>query len=548
MYDYYPIHNHIIINQVILFLLNMKTRTRLLSVVLFALAVFLPANANNQLTLFDGDDSSNTAPINLVYFDEIGARTQVIYPASSLAVMTGEVINSMKFYTSDPITEGGGMLQISIGETDQMHFAGSTYVEGLTQVASYSMTSGVTEIEIVFDEPYTYMGGNLVFESLVSETTNESFVTFWGTRPDNYNAISRNEISKFLPKTTFDYGTNEPYSAKVLPFELTFKTIRAEREDIQNVVITNTGLNGFSPSLSTEAPFKVLTPNAVIPAGESLEVPVTFAPTEAGNYTGVLTVDCGDAGIHQVTLFGTAIEAAQDLMVCDSTDYAGFLPIYGVDIDIVGTEGQMIYPASKLTQMAGRKIYGLKFHIREYVEMDGGVIQLSLKEVNDTAYAWANMITDLTAVATYSPVLGSTEMAFLFDEPYEYKGGHLLVDCAVTEAGTTTYRQTFFYGTPTDYNSGVYHSLWYGSTFDTEIVPFLPCITFEYEKDQASDFIRGDANQDGNVNISDVTELINILLSGAEAPAEADCDLDSKVSISDVTALVNYLLSGQWPN
>ena len=84
--------------------------------------------------------------------------------------------------------------------------------------------------------------------------------------------------------------------------------------------------------------------------------------------------------------------------------------------------------------------------------------------------------------------------------------------------------------------------------FDTEIVPFLPCVTFEYEKDQASDFIRGDANQDGNVNISDVTELINILLSGAEAPAEADCDLDSKVSISDVTALVNYLLSGQWPN
>ena len=541
--------NHIIINQVIiLLLLNMKTRTRLLSVVLFALAVFLPANANTQLTLFDGDDSSNTAPINLVYFDEMGARTQVIYPASSLAVMTGEVINSMKFYTSDPITEGGGMLQISIGETDKTHFAGSTYVEGLTQVASYSMTSGVTEIEIVFDEPYTYMGGNLVFESLVTETTNESFVTFWGTRPDNYNAISRNEISKFLPKTTFDYGTNEPYSAKVLPFELTFKTIRAEREDIQNVVITNTGLNGFSPSFSTEAPFKVLTPNAVIPAGGSLKVPVTFAPTEAGNYTGVLTIDCGDAGIHQVTLFGSAIEAAQDLMVCDSTDYASFLPIYGLDIDIVGTEGQMIYPANKLTQMAGRKIYGLKFHIREYVEMDGGVIQLSLKEVNDTAYAWAHMITDLTAVATYSPVLGSTEMAFLFDEPYEYKGGHLLVDCAVTEAGTTTYRQTFFYGTPTNYNSGVYHSLWYGSTFDTEIVPFLPCITFEYEKDQASDFIRGDANQDGNVNISDVTELINILLSGAEAPAEADCDLDSKVSISDVTALVNYLLSGQWPN
>ncbi len=111
--------------------LNMTKRTRFLSVILITLAVSLPAKATQQLTLFSGDDSSNTAPINLAYFDEVGTRTQVIYPASSLAMMTGEVINSMKFYTSDPITEGGGMLQISVGETDKMDFAGSGYVEGL---------------------------------------------------------------------------------------------------------------------------------------------------------------------------------------------------------------------------------------------------------------------------------------------------------------------------------------------------------------------------------------------------------------------------------
>ncbi len=526
----------------------MTKRTRFLSVILITLAVFLPAKATQLLTLFSGDDSSNTAPINLAYFDEVGTRTQVIYPASSLAAMTGEVINSMKFYTSDPITERGGMLQISVGETDKMDFAGSGYVEGLTQVASYSMTSGLTEIEIVFDEPYTYMGGNLVFESLVTESTNESFVTFWGTRPDNYNAISRNEISKFLPKTTFNYGTDAPYSSKVLPFELTFKTIRAEREDVQSVVITNTGMNGFSPSLSAEAPFYASTPNAVILSGESLEVPVTFAPTAAGSYTGVLTVDCGEAGIHQVPLSGTAIEAAEELMVCDSTDYGSYLPIYGADIDIVGTEGQMIYPSSMLTQMVGRKIYGLKFHIKDYVEMDGGVIQLSLKEVSHSAFAWAGLTSDLTAVATYTPVLNSTEMVFYFDEPFEYHGDNLLVDCKVIEAGRTNYRQTFFYGTPTDYNSGVYHSLWYGTTFDTEIVPFLPCATFEYEKNDVPEVIRGDANQDTNVTISDVTALINILLSGAETPAEADCDLNQAVNIADVTVLINYLLSGEWPN
>ena len=60
------------------------------------------------------------------------------------------------------------------------------------------------------------------------------------------------------------------------------------------------------------------------------------------------------------------------------------------------------------------------------------------------------------------------------------------------------------------------------------------------------DFIRGDVDGDTSVTISDVTALIDILLSGAEAPAAADCDGDTNVSISDVTALIDFLLSGNW--
>ena len=59
---------------------------------------------------------------------------------------------------------------------------------------------------------------------------------------------------------------------------------------------------------------------------------------------------------------------------------------------------------------------------------------------------------------------------------------------------------------------------------------------------------RGDVNGDGAVNISDVTALINYLLTGSAAvPLDAaDCDLDGKASIPDVTTLINYLLSGSW--
>ena len=61
------------------------------------------------------------------------------------------------------------------------------------------------------------------------------------------------------------------------------------------------------------------------------------------------------------------------------------------------------------------------------------------------------------------------------------------------------------------------------------------------------DFVRGDVDGDNNVNITDVTTLIDMLLTGADMVPAADCDLDNKMSIADVTTLIDFLLSGNWP-
>ena len=61
--------------------------------------------------------------------------------------------------------------------------------------------------------------------------------------------------------------------------------------------------------------------------------------------------------------------------------------------------------------------------------------------------------------------------------------------------------------------------------------------------------MRGDVNGDDQVKISDVTALINYLLSGDASAINleaADCNEDCLIKISDVTALINFLLSGQW--
>ena len=61
--------------------------------------------------------------------------------------------------------------------------------------------------------------------------------------------------------------------------------------------------------------------------------------------------------------------------------------------------------------------------------------------------------------------------------------------------------------------------------------------------------LRGDVNGDGSVNISDVTALIDYLLTGNASGINmsgADTNQDSSINISDVTVLIDYLLTGSW--
>ena len=61
-------------------------------------------------------------------------------------------------------------------------------------------------------------------------------------------------------------------------------------------------------------------------------------------------------------------------------------------------------------------------------------------------------------------------------------------------------------------------------------------------------YTRGDVNCDGEVNIQDVTTLIDYVLQGCDiisAPS-ADCNEDNKVDIADVIVLINYVLNDTW--
>ena len=139
-----------------------KTRSiRILAAVLLVAGFTVPVtHANNQLTVADGTDLSYSSPINFVWVDTQGIRTQVLYPAEELSDMRDEPINSVTFYISGGCGTSGGRLRVSVGETEQTSLG--PYVSALTQVATISLTQGVTELTINFDNPYLYHGSNLV--------------------------------------------------------------------------------------------------------------------------------------------------------------------------------------------------------------------------------------------------------------------------------------------------------------------------------------------------------------------------------------------------
>ena len=89
-----------------------------------------------------------------------------------------------------------------------------------------------------------------------------------------------------------------------------------------------------------------------------------------------------------------------------------------------------------------------------------------------------------------------------------------------------------------------------GTAYREAIVRFeIPGDYIEYKFMQGTQptLLRGDVNLDGNVNISDVTDLISLLLNGTPGGPTADVNADGSHSILDVTQLINNLLGDVEP-
>ena len=130
----------------------MKKMSKLFAAAMMAMAAFGSAQAMD-LTVFEGTETSRLDPINIYYYDTSNNHSQVIFPESALTEMIGCEINSLKFYLDRNISvTKDGLLQISLGVTEQDRYSSSAYVtEGLTVVTNYTIPNGVSELDVARD-------------------------------------------------------------------------------------------------------------------------------------------------------------------------------------------------------------------------------------------------------------------------------------------------------------------------------------------------------------------------------------------------------------
>lgn len=305
--------------------------------------------------------------------------------------------------------------------------------------------------------------------------TGASYNSYGGTLANSY-------VRDFLPKATFDYdsGVLEDYSAKVTPTEIAFGKLAVDGTKTVNVTLKNNGLNAFSYSLSgLVAPFSTTATNGSLESQASVEIPVKFNPTTEDDFTGTLTINCGEAGSYTVALTGSA---ANEITVCEASTEMGTLPVYGTQHDNDQTN-QLLYPAEKLTGMIGKTITSMTFYPSAGISFYNGSVTFALANMPAGTSTYPTYRPELLTPAEYTTV-GTidmpssrqdnvTEWGLSFTTPFVYNGGDLLI-IVTTEHGN--WGSTNF---KAESQGSVYRGIYsYGSTKSS--VSYLPMVTFGF--------------------------------------------------------------------
>ncbi len=281
--------------------------------------VALTANAyvpTSPWTIIDGTTTNSYVPLYGSYLDTEGTTSIMFYPSDETAFLTGQAITGIRFFANASISNSA-QVEVRLGENISYTDVDAAWEQMTTvKTGQVCSTESGNTLTITFDNPFTYSGGQLVIATRVTSTGSGRSCNFYGvSQSDNtayykYTSWSGSSTKgvKFLPKTAFFFEEPQAYKASVSADALDFGTVLVGSSKQLQVTLRNQGSNAFTPSISVEAPFSTDVEPAELAAGAALVIPVTYAPTAAGENSATMSINCGDAGTLEVALSGSALE------------------------------------------------------------------------------------------------------------------------------------------------------------------------------------------------------------------------------------------------
>ena len=372
--------------------------------VLWVIAAFTPAIAQNTITVFDGGATNGNVPVYGFYADAYN-KCEMIMPSADLEEMTGATLTKMTWYLATPAAESWGTAnyQIYLKEVNETAFTTEFLgVEDATLVFEGPLDGTGETLEIEFANDFIYEGGNLLIAVYQTATGTYKSAAFAGQEVSsasisnyNYNsleAITAGTARNFLPKTTFEFTPGggviyyKPKNVMASGITTNQATITwdaggdetswgveykkaADEEWTSAGTVTEKTVTLDALANATKYDVRV---KSIYPTGESGWVQISFATSaceeaDMGEIEYTLTDTYGDGwngNKLQIYLAGTDVLIAELTIPHETTervDYelTGTLKLcYGVDYDLVWVAGSYAYETGfELIGPEGETIY-----------------------------------------------------------------------------------------------------------------------------------------------------------------------------------------------
>ena len=174
-----------------------------------------------DVVIADGTGTNGYVPLYGNYAER-HQRIQSIYPASMLVNMMGVTISDIHYFVSSGSSAnwGGQTWEVSLGITEQENLqSGWVDTTILTRVYTGTLSASAADgMTIVFDQPFTYTGGNLVVQFVQRVPNSYTSCSFRGLNsgvsyasryayPANTDDLwaAAGSTANFLPKFNFTY-------------------------------------------------------------------------------------------------------------------------------------------------------------------------------------------------------------------------------------------------------------------------------------------------------------------------------------------------------